>query len=282
MPSIYSSAKRFMHHLPLMWVQGLFMTALTLASDCHESANDTILASPDWVSPCGSSKTGSTLGCCGLQAGLVCLSNSICNIPGSNIYMFSDCTDINYSAPECPLYCHNRSDINEHRIKWNDQDQIWQCCSTNADGQADCEHPTQENFSAPAPSALSTIYAPSLSHRLSSSKSPEAKASSLPAQSTLNSHGFEATNSASPHTTTATSSISASTASSSSAVEKSGGGGSARSDNIQIGIGVGLGVPSAVGTIAGAYFAYLAIRRRRMAETRESDVSDEAGMESRT
>lgn len=265
-----------MHQLPFIWVQGFLVFTLTLASGCYESANDTILASPDWVSPCGTLKTGSTLGCCGLRAGLVCLSNSICNIPGSNIYMFSDCTDPDYSAPECPLYCHNRTDINEHRIKWNDQERIWQCCGTNAEGKADCEHPSRESFSAPAPSDLSTIYAPSTSDRPSSSTSLEAKVSPPSAQSTLNSPGSKVTNSASPHTA-ATASLNTPTLSSS-AVKQSGGGGPTRSDKISIGVGVGIGLPSAIASIAAAYFGYLQIKKKRMGLMR---VEGTFNMESR-
>jgi hypothetical protein len=84
---------------------GYLLIAVASASGCYYSANDTILSSPDYVSPCGTSSTSRSLNCCVVQSGNVCLSESICYAPGSNNYYLSPCTDPTYSAPECPLYC---------------------------------------------------------------------------------------------------------------------------------------------------------------------------------
>ena len=84
---------------------GYLLIVVASASGCYYSANDTILSSPDFVSPCGTSSTSRSLNCCVVQSGNVCLSESICYAPGSNNYYLSPCTDPTYSAPECPLYC---------------------------------------------------------------------------------------------------------------------------------------------------------------------------------
>lgn len=91
--------------LPLVLFEGCLLVAIASASGCYYSANDTILSSPDYVDPCGTMTTANFLNCCAVQSGNVCLSDSICYVPGSDTYYLSPCTDPTYSAPECPLYC---------------------------------------------------------------------------------------------------------------------------------------------------------------------------------
>jgi len=93
-----------MHQLLLFCFQGFLVFTLTVASSCCHSANDTILASPDYISPCGILGTANQLSCCGLQVGEVCLSDGFCHKPGSDLYWTRGSTDPTYSASECPLY----------------------------------------------------------------------------------------------------------------------------------------------------------------------------------
>ena len=94
-----------LHQLRLILSQGFLLITVALASGGYYSANNTILSSPYYVSPCGASTKPSPINCCAVQSGNICLSDSICYIPGSNSYYLSPCTDPTYSAPECPLYC---------------------------------------------------------------------------------------------------------------------------------------------------------------------------------
>ena len=93
---------------------------------------------------------------------------------------------------------------------------------------------------------------------------------------------LQVTTSASPHTTK-TGNLNTPTSSPAAANKTGGGGGgSSRSDRNTIGVGVGIGLPGTIGSIAGAYFAYLAVKRRRMAKNVEGDDgSGEVEMEAR-
>ena len=96
------------------------------SSGCYYAYNDTVLSSPDFVSPCiasNASYTNSTIvNCCDVQANNVCMSNSLCYEPGSpdHNYYLSPCTDKTYTAPECPRYCCKCSYTSTPRLRSHD------------------------------------------------------------------------------------------------------------------------------------------------------------------
>ncbi|KAG7008223.1 hypothetical protein G7Y79_00006g018430 [Physcia stellaris] len=140
--------------------------APTLASVCYYSANNLVIPSPNYVTPCGNpSATSGVINCCDISAHIdansSCLSSSLCYDPYWSAYYLSSCTDITYTAPECPRYCTlagRRVDQSEVRVVYDYQAELWRCCSTDPDGSADCSNTTNETFDAPAPMSLSVLY----------------------------------------------------------------------------------------------------------------------------
>ena len=100
----------FPHHF-LRWFFLILFWQLpnVTASGCYYAYNSTILHSPDFVDPCGTSPSSSNpyLNCCALQANNKCLSAGLCYDPNQigGTYYISPCTDQTYRAPECPQYC---------------------------------------------------------------------------------------------------------------------------------------------------------------------------------
>lgn len=64
------------------------------------------------------------------------------------------CTDPSYSAASCPISC---SDLHLPDVVYNQTTKIWHCCGL-INGSVRCDTPTDETFSAPAPSALSVTF----------------------------------------------------------------------------------------------------------------------------
>ena len=150
----------------------------------------------------------------------------------------------------------NRTDIDELNIIYNSQERLWYCCSTNADGTANCSDPTKETFSGPPPNELSTIF-PSSPSSMISSTSSDINVSASSTQSISQSTSYSSTSTTNDPVTSP---------SSSQTVASSGGSGSGLSSNGTIGLTVGLGVPSTLAAIAGAYFGYLAIKKKKRAQ----------------
>lgn len=153
----------------------------------------------------------------------------------------------------------NRTDINELDITYNSQEQLWYCCSTNSDGSANCSNPTSENFSGPSPIDLSTIY-PEPTSSSPSSTSPGISVSPS-AQSTFTSATFSSTTIAS--LSSSTTSDSQVLPSSSGAANGNVGSGLDVNDKVTTGLTIGVGLPGTIAGIAGAYFGYAAVKRRR-------------------
>jgi len=64
------------------------------------------------------------------------------------------CTDVHYAAPACPLPC---TDQDFPDVVYNTTTQIWHCCGV-INGSVRCDTPSDETFSAPAPSQLSATF----------------------------------------------------------------------------------------------------------------------------
>ena len=167
-------------------------------------------------------------------------------------------------------------DKNQLDVTYDGENRIWRCCSTNKDGSSNCSDPTEETFSAPPPSELSTIYP--TPHTTSSSSSSLAlsapsssfSSSSLPSSSLHSSESKTSTGSA----TQRASNTLASTPTTPTAKPTSdgeGGGGLHTGDKIALGIGV----PGTIATIAGAYFAYAALKKRSQRQTQRQPTINE-------
>lgn len=162
----------------------------------------------------------------------------------------------------------NRVDMNQLDVTFDTQDELWRCCSTNSDGTSNCSHPTDETFSAPPPNSLSTIYPITSS---SSSSSPPSISSSSSTSSSL----AQAAADSSTTSATATIILPTSTAQSpttmalpTESVGNNGnntrGQGLDTSVKLAIILATVIGLPGTIGTIVGAWFAYLAARKRRV------------------
>ena len=79
-------------------------------SGCFYAYNSTILPSPEFVEPCGTSKSSagrSFVNCCATKSQNLCLSESKCYDPYTDDgkYYLSPCTDPSYNSSVCPQYC---------------------------------------------------------------------------------------------------------------------------------------------------------------------------------
>lgn len=107
------SPAQLSHRLLLVFLISISQFTAVAASGCYYAANSTVLQSPYYVDPCGTttSTTSPYLHCCALQSNNVCLSSSLRFDPNQvrGTYYISPCTDPSYSAPECPQYCSRSS-----------------------------------------------------------------------------------------------------------------------------------------------------------------------------
>ncbi|KAN0095456.1 hypothetical protein V8E51_016167 [Hyaloscypha variabilis] len=113
------------------------------------------------ANPCGVvTPTTNFTSCCVAED--TCLENGICHythpMPGPPTvetgYYMGGYTDVHYAAPACPLPC---TDQDLPDIVYNTTTQIWHCCGV-INGSVRCDTPSDETFSAPAPSQLSATF----------------------------------------------------------------------------------------------------------------------------
>ncbi|PMD40614.1 hypothetical protein L207DRAFT_582801 [Hyaloscypha variabilis F] len=113
------------------------------------------------ANPCGVvTPTTNFTSCCVAED--TCLEIGICHythpMPGPPTvetgYYMGGCTDVHYAAPACPLPC---TDQDLPDVVYNTTTQIWHCCGV-INGSVRCDTPSDETFSAPAPSQLSATF----------------------------------------------------------------------------------------------------------------------------
>ena len=158
---------------------------LVAAQHCYWAVNDTIVRAPSYFTPCAATPDiSSTYQCCDTLPNSICLFESLCYNPYANVYSLSPYTDNSFRAPECahryskfvstqildptslnmcaihhPWHSSgNRTNPNELSVIWDEKASIWRCCGLKEDGKRDCDHPTSEWFSGPAPPDLSVLY----------------------------------------------------------------------------------------------------------------------------
>jgi len=119
----------------------------------------------NWV-PCGSPNTTTPyVPCC--ASGDYCLADGLCHYThsanGGSGYYAGGCTDPTWKdSAACPHLCDDRT---VRDVVWNATSALWNCCGANAaNGNAQCNAPTDETFNAPAPAALQTYYQAGASH----------------------------------------------------------------------------------------------------------------------
>lgn len=117
------------------------------------------ISTTNWV-PCGSTNTTTpNVPCC--ASGDYCLADGLCHYThsanGGSGYYAAGCTDRTWKdTAACAHLCDDRV---LRDVVWNGTSSLWNCCGANAaNGNPQCEAPTDETFNAPAPSALQTYY----------------------------------------------------------------------------------------------------------------------------
>lgn len=89
-----------------------------------------------------------------------CLEDGLCRYTNSRVggsgYYVAGCTDQQYLDGSCPQLCNALSvkDV----VFVQQPSQLWKCCGAAADGTAQCDQPTDENFDAPRPQRIDTYY----------------------------------------------------------------------------------------------------------------------------
>lgn len=130
-----------------------------LATACYGKSDSVV--QPFNAGPCGIvTPTSNFTSCC--VSGDTCLADGLCHyahpMPDAPTvetgYYMGGCTDRSYSAASCPTSC---SDLRLPDVVYNQTTKIWHCCGL-INGFVRCDTPTDETFSAPAPSALSVTF----------------------------------------------------------------------------------------------------------------------------
>ena len=150
--------------------------------------------------------------------------------------------------------------MSNRRVGWDSKKQTWYCCSPTKDGVGNCTKPTGEEFVAPSPSELSTGYPVSTGH-VQASTAPETKV--LPTQNSSTLDGSPSRTTVSEIQPKSSTVAQRATPSSYGGTSDQAGSGQKHDDSLAIGLSVGIGLPGTLGSIAGAWFTWLAIRKKR-------------------
>ncbi|KAL8683839.1 MAG: hypothetical protein Q9186_000182 [Xanthomendoza sp. 1 TL-2023] len=162
----------------------------------------------------------------------------------------------------------NRVNKTQIHISYDYRAQIWRCCGNTADGVSDCDHPTAESFSAPAPTDLSTIYSSVVATETKKESLSTSTASfSMPFYDSttvkwVSKTAIKSSLSSPPTMTPATPAAGEETSGPSSDGKthlNDGEGGLTPGDKIALVIGI----PGTLATIAAAYYTYATFRHKR-------------------
>ncbi|KAI4250972.1 MAG: hypothetical protein L6R42_008548 [Xanthoria sp. 1 TBL-2021] len=214
------------------------------------------------------------------------MSHNICYAPWTDggLYYLSPCTDPTYSAEVCPQYCMNRTNKTQNHITYDYRARLWRCCSNTPSGVSDCDNPTSEFFSAPAPVNLTTIYS-------SPTPTDERKiiSSTNTPSSLLSSASTDSGNTLSTSSTTPTTSTTSLLPTPSSTPTNPNPNGPApqitnnkndndtnKSNNLAPGdkIALVVGIPGTLATMAAAYYAYLTFKHKRRSGKKQTIISN--------
>ncbi|KAE9367703.1 hypothetical protein N431DRAFT_561598 [Stipitochalara longipes BDJ] len=133
---------------------------VVLATNCYGKSNSAVEHIGS-ANPCSVvTPTTNFTSCC--VVGDTCLENGICHythpVPDPPVvetrYYMGGCTDPTFSSPACAPQC---SDLEAPDVVYNETTQIWHCCGIT-NGSIRCDLPTDETFTALAPSLLSATF----------------------------------------------------------------------------------------------------------------------------
>lgn len=129
-----------------------------MSVQCYRHSWGEILNQTGKDSPCGNlNSTDSVVPCC--ANGDVCLTNGICSyqksLVGGSGYYVAGCTASSGLCPGFPNRCTSQFLPD---VTWNSTSGLWQCCGVDSNNNPACDDPTNEQFIAPLPAALQTIF----------------------------------------------------------------------------------------------------------------------------
>lgn len=129
-----------------------------MSVQCYRHSYGEILNQTGKDSPCGNlNSTNPIVPCC--ANGDTCLTNGICSyqksLVGGSGYYVAGCTASSGLCPGFPNRCTSQFLPD---VTWNSTSGLWQCCGVDANSNPACDDPTNEQFVAPAPAGLQTIF----------------------------------------------------------------------------------------------------------------------------
>lgn len=129
-----------------------------MSVQCYRHSWGKILNQTGKDYPCGNlNSTDSVVPCC--ASGDVCLTNGICSyqksLVGGSGYYVAGCTASSGLCPGFPNRCTSQFLPD---VTWNSTSGLWQCCGVDSNNNPACNDPTNEQFIAPSPAALQTIF----------------------------------------------------------------------------------------------------------------------------
>jgi hypothetical protein len=216
-----------------------------MSVQCYRHSWGEVLNQTGKDSPCGDlNSTNPIVPCC--ANGDTCLTNGICSyqksLVGGSGYYVAGCTASSGLCPGFPNRCTSQFLPD---VTWNSTSGLWQCCGVDANSNPACDDPTNEQFIAPSPAALQTIFS-------------------------ISRDGWTATSTALPSTSTSlpsaslTTPISAVDLSTSTAVSDATSSPSISPSGLSTGTKAGVGIGAALALLASlGLVAYLVVRKRR-------------------
>lgn len=160
-----------------------------MSVQCYRHSWGEILNQTGRDSPCGNlNSTDPVVPCC--ANGDVCLTDGICSyqksLVGGSGYYVAGCTASSGLCPGFPNRCTSQFLPD---VTWNSTSGLWQCCGVDSNNNPACDDPTNEQFIAPSPTDLQTIFSISRGGWTATSTALLPKSTPLPdASSTTRAH----------------------------------------------------------------------------------------------
>jgi hypothetical protein len=229
------------HRILCVW-----LTPGNMSIYCYRRERDEISDVTAYEFPCGNlNSTNPIVQCCGY--GDICLTNGMCSyedsMRGGSGYYVAGCTD---SSGLCPGFANRCTSSSHSDATWNVTSGLWQCCGVDAYDVPSCNSPSDEQFNAPSPALLQTVF-------------------SVPPS------GYSATSTslASTASTTTASVVDSSTPTS---APSSNSGPSSPQSGLSIGAKAGIGVGAALGALAVIGLLIYLVYRQRGRRRRSKEV----------
>jgi hypothetical protein len=227
---------------------------------CYRHTGTEILDTTTVDSPCGNlNSTDPIVQCCG--HGNFCLTEGLCSyqhsLVGGSGYYIGACTDSSGLCPGFPNRCTSQSLPD---ATWNSTFGLCQCCGADSYGNPSCDNPQNDQFIAPAPSLLQTIFSVPLHGWAATSTSIRATDSIM------------STSVSSVTTISVSGSISEQTAPTSAVSSNS----DISQNDLSIGAKAGIGVGAALAGLAAVGLLIYLVYRQRGHRSHSGDAADPA------